>query len=245
MAKFKLTLSFGGLCLFVHRTMKGREGLCVLMVRDTKGHGHRPQRVEKRAWKEWLDGTHVLMDLEGDPAGAAKVETALHFTRMTGGRVPSRMFDVRMPTEVAARFFLPYPKSVTVTTPTVPIDYMGGTGHTLPDVAGTVDLEYSFTTPFTIGTLPINAHATVELANVANPNPPGGVRPKKTPLAHASMYYALFEGQTSTPDFWTTADVTIPGPAGVSVTGPVRADFVDPVDCTVGTGCEVGDLNCT
>jgi hypothetical protein len=207
-----------------------------MLMPDDNGAGHHPQVIEGGATAQLLDGTFDLMHLVGDPSGAATFTQGIPFTSVTGGRVPSRYFEGALPKVAVARFFLPYPKAIAVTTDTVPIKIKDGAD--LPgEYSGTVDLVYEFSKPFQIGGYPVETQAVVEIANVINPNPEHKKHCKGALLKHAHMYYKLFDGLRTRPEFVTTRDW------GMMMSEDIY--FVDPVDCTVGTGCEEGDTDCT
>lgn len=231
----KLTIEFGGLCLFVQRETPGNKGLVVLMPRD-RMHGHQPQIVEKQTTFQVLSGSFDLTDLEG---GKKKlpIENAVRGTKLTGGRVPRRFFDPVLSNLVAARFFLPYPKSVRPHVNQVQVRTVGQTTPHPHPVAGIIYLEYDFSDTITIGrlTIPANANATVSLANIMSPvttqtdsHPPG------SPLKHSALYYNLIDGFTEPPPALETAARY----DAKSVT------WIDPVECTVWTACAEGETNC-
>lgn len=204
------------------------------MLRDDV-HKHKAVVVDGSTTTHPLSGTYDLMDLEGDKKPQQKkIESALQMTTLTGGRVPEKMFQDPMPAELSARFFLPWPRKISAPGPVVRVKRVD-TGQNLPAVAGTIDLEYRFEDPFSISSFMVSTAGRVILANAISTTITPGTHPIGSPLRHAGLYYKLMMGHTSTPNFVTTEEVKV----------LVQPRYIDPVDCTVGTGCAEGDPDCT
>ncbi|HET9425591.1 MAG TPA: hypothetical protein VFO55_09480 [Gemmatimonadaceae bacterium] len=228
----KLTIEFGGLCLFVQRTSAGNKGLCVLMPRE-RMHGHMPRIRVKGGRFEPIQGSWDLTDLEG---GKRKVDLpqAVRFTKLTGARVPKHLFAPKLSNLVAARFFLPYPKSVGAPYDRVPVRVRGGTGAAT-EVTGVYSMEYTFQDPVKIGRLTITNDTVLEIANIIKEETGTGTYNEGHPLDHLTHYFNVLDGFSEPPPVVETAAPYF------------RAKllfYVDPVQCTVGTGCAEDEIDC-
>lgn len=215
---YRLTLSLGGICLFVYR-QNDQDGLVALMPRDLM-HGHRPQIIigENMPNDGYLAGDY---DWRRKIAGSTKktaISQAAHFTDLTGKKayVPSRMFDPTKPDAVQARFFLPWPlqvnwgpeKPVKIKTlekqPKPPKPQKPSKPNKDP-ISGEVELVYEFSKNLVFDkfddddnpmkhTIDATGDQKIVIANVMSTSVNRGSFPDQTPIPHATLFYELLEG---------------------------------------------------
>jgi hypothetical protein len=246
----KLTLTLGGICLFVYRKTH-QEGLVALMPRDLM-HGHWPQIIkgENDPPEGYLAGTYDWRStLSGSTSSPPiPVTQAAHFTNLTGNRgyVPSRMFGATKPDAVRARFFLPWPNEVNWNGKPVKIETVQTTPKPNKDsISGDVDLVYDFSSGFTIDTfdgqgqpkqfsVDANGNKKLVIANVMSPKVNRGFYGRKSLIPHATLFYDVLDGcgDFNSPALQTAEDY--------DNSAPIRLFYVNPVECIIGTGCEEG-----
>jgi hypothetical protein len=243
-ATFSLKITFGGAVLFVHRSQ--RSGLAVLMPRDLK-HGHRPQIIINGQnagflqdhtfdWRPMLTGASKLNKVN-------RVPNAVPFSSASGGRVPKRMFGTTKPDAVAARFLLPWPKTATAVGDMVPMGTANLSFASNP-IAGRVSLVYQLDDDISIKKVgspkPHDILAgqdqEIEIANIIKTDVTHRHYDKGHVVEHAIHYYDLLEGAGSTPP-----DVVTEAPYD----SKVGIQWVNPVECIIGTACEEGVTKCT
>ena len=249
-----LTLTLGGICLFVYRKNRP-DGLVALMPRDLM-HGHWPQIIksEDDPSEGYLAGTLDWRQiLTGGPT-PLPITRAAHLTNLTGsGYVPSRMFATAKPDAVRARFFLPWPQRVEWSSEKpVQIETMQKQPKPNKDpVSGEVKLVYEFSedlliyryddegqvqpTPYRVEA---NGNKELVIANVISPKVNRGFYGRKKEIMHATLFYDVLEGcgDLNAPSLRTSEDYDNSKRFG--------ALFVNPVECIIGTGCEEGQLGC-
>ena len=246
----QLTLTLGGICLFVYR-QKEQDGLVALMPRDLM-HGHWPQIIknENAPPEGYLTGTFDWRTKLTGSSAALPITNAAHFSNLTGtGYVPSRMFGGTKPDAVRARFFLPWPKQVNWSNEK-PVSIQTEKGKLNKDpIKGDVDIVYDYSADFTIPMLDDQGNAqtyTVQatgnrklvIANVMSTKVNRGFYGRKSPIPHATLFYDVLEGCGDNPPGLQTAEDYD------NSSKLLGAMYVNPVECIIGTGCEEGQLGC-
>jgi hypothetical protein len=234
----KLTIEFGGLCLFVQGKQGKNTRLCVLMPSDTM-HGHKPQvSPESTAWKDLPpQKSYDLTSYLDGGSQPVVIPKSLRWTKHAGAHVKKDLLDSTKFDHglLAARLYLPYPKSAHTPYKGAKVKVVKGDGtETTPfNVVGTVSLDYELKQPFSVGPLSVTASdMTVRIGNFI-PGSKDKRHEKDEKLKHALHYLPLLSGLQETLPYAITTEVYEPD-----------ISFIDPVECTVGTGCPEDEINC-
>ena len=261
---FTLKIHLGGLSLLVQR-MKTSPGLYVLMAADTMGMGHTPVFGSFTNPSISIAGQDI--DLRSQLTGGATAQAlsgALTLTKATsGGLVSKSHLGATLSGLVAARIILPLPSAPPRWFELVGVEARYG-ATTMPlamgPVGGRLMLEYQVNSSVTIMGQSFTGPAEIVLANLPPDSPLPGEEPYHAAgekLAHAGMYRGLLDGGPLNPTFYTTEDYGSPQSASKSsmkarpkgASGNLGrvftpAPWVDPVQCTIGTGCPPDEPSC-
>jgi hypothetical protein len=242
---FTLEIRFDGLCLFVQRQQNEAErGLHVLFP---KHHGHL-LRVKVGSEPDITAlGIEDLCKPGNSNAVPVPIAGAISMKKATEkGTVPQAMLEGGLHSSLAARFRLPFPdREPDLFTENVGARAVRKSGSDVPlgRVAGTVIMSFTFSEPIMIGPVKFDTSGQIIVANA-----PASYYSQKHDedviLLHAPAYIPLVTGGTyEIKEFRTTAKYE-PKPKDPDIALIESAKAIDPVDCTVGTGCPYDEPDC-
>jgi hypothetical protein len=228
---FSLAIRFEGLSLFVQR-QKTEPGLHVLFP---KHPGHILEvKVLSSGAKITALGVEDLHRPGNPNAVPVPIRGAISMKTATGrGTVRKELLEGVLHSQLAARFRLPFPDLY----PDLFTENVGakavredGSEVSLGSVSGIVIMMFTFSAPIKIGNVTV---ATDDALAVTNAPPGAASGPHRVGelMPHAPAYIPLVTGGThKIKEFRTTT--------------PYTPTAIDPVDCTVGTGCPYDEPDC-
>ena len=265
---YKLTITFGGLCLFVEKTRGDNVGLYVLMPRmNMAGMVHCTTLIgydgKKVVWHHLRDSENLL-DLADAKAAVVKHDGILEMSNYGQARVDPACFTDTPPGALALRIALPLGSAIAA--------FGDSTMLTVPQNGGAKDLQFAGQVNVTVDVpdgqsikiggviLPSVAGANGQEINVIIANATRNQLAKKKATAvkgrsaeHIAAYYNLLENPPVRPDILhAVGQAADPDPEPDTcpteidhpnhfVKGPfssVSIFFGDPANCTVGWGCQ-------
>jgi hypothetical protein len=259
---WKLSIEFGGLCMFVQRKSSTEStGLFVLMpvMPGMKhepvlefGEGNNKLRVP-------LDGWEVdLTSLADHGSTASKLERMANASNYVGESVDEKFLSGKVGDCLAARIVLPYGSDVDTSNKIsgkMKVDKPGATQEILVGLAQ-VEFEVKDDSKHRI----LIAGATlfrgrdekkvsIRMVNVMPDdldNPVTKPHKKKDKVPHFPAYYRMLKAGCPNgkgPDLLVDCDADSSGECQDRFTQP-EVLFVDPYNCTIGSGCKPGVLHC-
>jgi hypothetical protein len=257
-ATWTLRIEFGGLCMFVQRKLTAdKTGLFVLMP-DVPGMEHEPiaelghgnSKLRVPLKKFHVDLTHL----------ASHGQTKSNFTGCgNASRYASKAVDEvflsgkKFDECLAARIRMPYGSPVTTLGAKAQLraDKTGSVRETLygraevriqvPDTIKKIDIAGAI-----LFRHPSDDEVLIRMVNVmpADLDDPKKHRHKKgKPVPHFSAYYRLLRDSCPNaggPNLLVDCDTD----ECVGEGEAVEIQFVDPYNCTIGSGCDQSDINC-
>jgi hypothetical protein len=247
-----ITVYISGLSLLVQREgAAANAGLYVLMAYD---HYNPPGPMQHKAIVQDLTTTNppdisingMSIDLRQSLSGGSTRQSmtgTIPTNDICGGRVSLPLLTASVAQPITARVILPLPSAPPKLYSTVDVtSHVGGTTKLHKGMSGVVSFDYTVTGPIQIGTKPFTGN--ISFGNLPDPI---HRKPRKhnkgDPMPHPQMHFDLVKGCANM--FPTLAAADNYEPSTKLLPSAILSRLgLDPVDCTVGSGCGEGEPAC-
>jgi hypothetical protein len=260
---WKLSIEFGGLCMFVQRKSSDyRTGLFVLMPVMPGSMKHEPVMEfgeGNSRIRVPLEGFEVdLTTLATHGSTASKLDGMGNASGYAGRSVEEKFLSGDFAECLAARIVLPYGSKIDKTgkpSGKMKVDKPGAPQETLfGKVQVDVDVEDDLLHRIPIAGATLfrgknEPKVSIRMVNVTPDdldNPQTKPHKKGEEVHHFSAYYRLLQDKCPDgggPRLLVDCDANSTGDCDDTFTGP-KIFFVDPYNCTIGSGCQPGTINC-
>jgi hypothetical protein len=248
-AMAKITVFISGISLLVQRESTDA-GLYVLMAYD---HHNPPGPKQHKAIVQDLATNNppdisingMSIDLRNSLSGGSTRQPmtgTIPTNDICGGRVSLPLLTASVAQPITARVILPLPTAAPKLHSTIDVtSHVGGTTKLHKGMSGVVSFEYTVTGPIQIGTKTFSGNilfGNLQDRPYRNPRKHG----KGDPMPHPQLHFGLVKGCAHL--FPTLATAEGYDPSAKLLPSTLKQGGLDPVDCTVGSGCGEGEPAC-